>query len=90
MPKSSEHGPFQLGDVISGEPQLYCGYVPPPLMPGVASILVAGALSALCRRIFRRARAFASRSGGEPATITEFPSAPRAPAPVAAEERRAA
>jgi hypothetical protein len=90
MSKSFERGPFQLGDVVSGEPQLYCGYVPPSLMPGGASILVAGTLIALCRRVFARARTFARRAGSEPAAITAFPSAPRAPAPAAAEERRAA
>ena len=90
MSKSFERGSFQLGDVVSGEPQLYCGYVPPSLMPGAASILVAAALSAFCRRVFLRARAFASRAGGEPAVIAELRAAPIATAASAAEERRAA
>jgi hypothetical protein len=90
MSKSHERGSFQLGDVVSGEPQLYCGYVPPASMPGAASILVAGVLSALCRRVFLRGRTFASRVGSERAPIAEFPAAPLAPVRAAAEERRAA
>jgi hypothetical protein len=89
MSKSFERGSFQLGDVVSGEPQLYCGYVPPAVMPGAASILVAGFLSAFCRRVFIRARSFARGAGGEHA-IVELRAAPIAAAPRAAEERRAA
>ena len=90
MSKSFERGSFQLGDVASGEPQLYCGYVPPSSMPGAASILVAGALTAFFRRVFVRARAFASRAGGKPAAIVELRAAPIAAPVRAAEERRAA
>src|SRR5262249_47126078 len=90
MSTSRERGEFRLGEVISGEPQLYCGYVPPPLMPGLASIVVAGALSAFCRRVFLRARAFASRGGRQSAAIVALPAAAIVPPQPAAEERRAA
>ena len=29
----NKHSPFHLGDVISGEPHLYCGYTPPRWAP---------------------------------------------------------
>lgn len=88
MLEPHQRSAFRLGDVVSGEPQLYCGYAARPLMPRTIVLV-----TSLCRRmaaaaqnLFRRARP------RRDATIAALP--PRSTAParhrISDTERRAA
>jgi len=56
-PSAHRRNAFRLGDVISGEPQLYCDYTPPRWTPRAYLLLVAlwRGLIAIRRRLRRTA-----------------------------------
>jgi hypothetical protein len=67
---------FRLGEIASGEPHLYCGHAPPPLMPSGLAVLLA-----LCRRIHLAAQRWLSRRRREQIVIADAGAAELVPSP---------
>jgi hypothetical protein len=96
MLEPRQRSAFRLGDVISGEPQLYCGYAARPLMPRTIALATLLAAS-LAIRLYRRAAATARALFGPARPPHDAAIATLAPGPVvparhhaAADQRRAA